>query len=91
MTKLALVAALPFALSLAACGESEMDGSDTTSMEPAAVEPMPTGMSEPMTQDPAMTDGTADTTMGDATMGEDGTMTTDPMATPTPQATATPM
>ena len=48
--KIALIAALPAALSLAACGDAsnEVDGTDTTSMEPAAVEPMPTGMTEPM-------------------------------------------
>ena len=85
MKKLSLVAALPVALSLAACGGSadEVDGTDTTSMEPAAVEPMDQGMTE--------------TPMADDTMSQDGTMTEDPLAadpmmeTPVPDATETPM
>ena len=85
MKKLALVAALPVALSLAACGDStaEVDGTDTTSMEPAAVEPMDQGMTEtPMADDAMSTDGA---------MSED-TMAADPMMeTPAPDAAETPM
>ncbi len=85
MKKIALIAALPFALSLAACGESaeEVDGTDTTSMEPAAVEPMDQGMTETPMADDAMSE--------DGTMNEDG-MAADPMMeTPVPDATETPM
>lgn len=91
MKKIALIAALPFALSLAACGESaeEVDGTDTTSMEPAAVEPMDQGMTEtPMADDAMSEDGTMN---DDGTMNEDG-MAADPMMeTPVPDATETPM
>lgn len=85
--KIALIAALPAALSLAACGDAsnEVDGSDTTSMEPAAVEPMPTGMTEPMATDTGMPSDA----MAEDVMGEDGTMADEAMApaTPTPMAT----
>ncbi|MCH2486419.1 MAG: hypothetical protein MK010_01570 [Erythrobacter sp.] len=84
MKKLALVAALPVALTLAACGESaeEVDGTDTTAMEPAAVEPMDQGMTE---QAPM-----ADDTMSSDAMGEDGMMADDAM-TETPETAETPM
>ena len=88
MKKLALVAALPAALSLAACGESaeEVDGTDTTAMEPAAVEPMDQGMTEP-----APTGMPAETGMADDTMSEDGMMDDTTTTMPAPDATETPM
>ncbi|MBU2342234.1 MAG: hypothetical protein KKE77_13455 [Alphaproteobacteria bacterium] len=81
MNKFAIAAALPFALTLAACGDNEVDGTDTTSMEAETVEPMDVGTSDPV-------DGTAP--MDDPMMQEPMTddMATDPAmdpATPTPE------
>ena len=85
MKKFAIIAALPFALSVAACGDS-VDGTDTTDLEANAVEPMDQGMSDPMeTPAPMMTGtetGTMDDTMTppptDTATGEP--MESDPMA-----------
>jgi hypothetical protein len=84
MKTYALAAALPFALALAACGDStgEVDGTDTTSMQPEAVEPMSQGMTEPMA---------TETPMADDAMSEDGMMADPMMETPVPDATETPM
>ena len=93
MKKLALIAALPFALSLAACGESaeEVDGTDTTSMEPAAVEPMDQGMTAPVAGETPMADDAMSTDgMANDAMGEDGMMADEAMAD-TPDTAETPM
>ena len=67
MKKIAIFAALPLALTIAACGET--DGSDTASMEADAVEPMDQGMSND-------TAGTA----ADGTMSGTDTMTAEQRA-----------
>ena len=69
MKKIALVAALPFALTLAACGE--------TAEEEVVVEETP-AMAEPAPMEPAPM---AEDTMApaDGTMTEEGTTATDPM------------
>lgn len=87
MKKIAIAAALPFALTLAACGGNDVDGTDTTSMEADAVAPMDAGTSDPMmtepmddtmpAQEPMTDDMTTDPMMDDPTM-------TDPAATPQP-------
>lgn len=53
MKKLAIITALPLALSIAACGDS-VDGTDTADMEADTVEPMDQGMTE--TDDATMAD-----------------------------------
>ncbi|GMM92092.1 hypothetical protein [Qipengyuania sp. MTN3-11] len=85
MKKIALVA-LPLALGLVACdnaAEEPVDGTDTTAMEPAPVEPMATGTTDPMMDD-TMTDDTMTDDMADDTMADD-------MGTETPAAEETPM
>ncbi|WP_454597718.1 hypothetical protein [Qipengyuania sp. SM2507] len=69
-------AALPFALTLAACDSGEeIDGTDTTSMEADAVQPMDVGTSDPtVTNDGMMAD---DTMMAEEPMADD--VETDPM------------
>ena len=75
MKKFAMIAALPVALSVAACGDS-VDGTDTADLEPDAVAPMDQGMTDPVaTPDPAMT--------GTETGPMDDEMTTDPSVTAT--------
>ena len=75
MKKFAIIAALPFALSVAACGDS-VDGTDTTDLEANAVEPMDQGMSDPRETPAPMMTGTETGTMDD-------TMTTPPTDTAT--------
>ncbi len=81
MKKIAIAAALPFALTLAACGDNEVDGTDTTSMEADPVAPMNDGTSDPAlttdpmdgtmpAQEPMTDDMTTDPTMDDPTMTE---------------------
>jgi outer membrane lipoprotein SlyB len=55
MKKIAIAAALPFALTLAACDSNEeIDGTDTTSMEAETVDPMDVGTSDPVVTDETM-------------------------------------
>jgi hypothetical protein len=87
MKKIAIAAALPFALTLAACGDNEVDGTDTTSMEAETVEPMDVGTTEPMddgmmTEEP-MTDNMTTDPATDPTM--------DPAMDPAAEPTTEPM
>lgn len=82
MNKFAIAAALPFALTLAACGGT--DETNTTTMETDAMAPMdsttttdPMVGTDTMTQEPMTDDMTTDPMMDDPTM-------TDPAATPQP-------
>ncbi len=77
MKKFAIIAALPFALSVAACGDS-VDGTDTTDLEANAVEPMDQGMSDPMETPAPMMTGTETTPPTGTATGEP--MEADPMA-----------
>lgn len=81
MNKLAMIAALPLALTLAACGGT--DETTTTTMETDTMAPMDAGTGEPMVgtdtmaQEPMTDDMMNDPMMDDPTM-------TDPAATPQP-------
>lgn len=76
MKKIAIAAALPFALTLAACDSNEeIDGTDTTSMEAETVDPMDVGTSDPVVTDETMM--ADDTMMAEEPMTDD--VETDPM------------
>lgn len=76
MKKIAIAAALPFALTLAACdSHEEIDGTDTTSMEAETVDPMDVGTSDPVVTDETMM--ADDTMMAEEPMTDD--VETDPM------------
>ncbi len=81
MKKLAMIAALPIALSVAACGDS-VDGTDTADLEPNAVEPMDQGMTDPTATPDPVTTGTETGAMDDeVAAGPTDTATGDPMET----------